>query len=93
LPTVVSVTPPVINQFGPPDPTTKLGNSSCKVPPHFTVDVEKGFAISPGTVVTLRIRNVFNDRYRVTFQNAQGDHYARPRSIEVGLRTISGSAR
>ena len=45
------------------------------MPPHLTFDVEKGVALGKGAVV-LRIRNLFNDRYFVTFANAQGDHVA-----------------
>ena len=36
--------------------------------------------------LTLRVRNLFNDRYYVTFANAQGNHYAPPRTFDVGLR-------
>ena len=47
--------------------------------------VEKGIALGKGAVA-VRIRNLFNDRYFVTFANAQGDHVARPRSIELNYR-------
>jgi outer membrane receptor protein involved in Fe transport len=36
--------------------------------------------------LTVRVGNIFNDRYFVTFANAQGTHYARPRTIDMGLR-------
>ena len=64
------------------------GNSGgpCKRTPHLTFDAEKGFALHNGMAVTLRVRNLFNDRYYVTFANAQGDHYAPPRTFDVGLR-------
>jgi hypothetical protein len=34
----------------------------------------------------LRVRNLLNDRYFITFANAQGDHVARPRSVELNYR-------
>jgi hypothetical protein len=74
-----------VNPYCPPDPRTGLGSSQCKVPPHLTFDAEKGMALGKGAVA-LRIQNLFNDRYLVTFANAQGDHLARPRSIEVNYR-------
>jgi len=36
--------------------------------------------------LTLRVRNLLNDRYYVTFANAQGNHYAPPRTFDLGLR-------
>ncbi len=36
--------------------------------------------------LTLRVRNLLNDRYLVTYLNAQGNHYAPPRTIDLGLR-------
>jgi hypothetical protein len=73
------------NPYCPPDPKTGVGSDSCKVPPHVTFDVEKGIALGRGALA-LRVRNLFNDRYFITFANAQGDHVARPRSIEVNYR-------
>lgn len=32
------------------------------------------------------IQNIPNDRYYVTFLNAQGNHYAPPRMFTVGIR-------
>ena len=61
-------------------------NDNCKVPPHLTFDAEKGFSLGRGRTLALRIRNLLNDTYRVTYLNAQGNHYARPRSIEADLR-------
>ena len=43
----------------------------CKVPPHTTFDVVKGIGLGGGTTLTLSIGNVLNDRYRVTYDNAQ----------------------
>lgn len=74
-----------LNRYCPPDPRTGLGSSACKVPPHLTLDIEKGFALGRGALA-LRVHNVFDDRYFVTFANAQGDHVARPRSIELNYR-------
>ena len=58
----------------------------CKRTPHLTFDAEKGVALRSGMALTLRVRNLFNDRYYVTFANAQGTHYAPPRTFDVGLR-------
>jgi len=44
---------------------------------------------SAGVILTLRVQNLLNDQYLVTFLNAQGNHYAPPRTFEVGLR-LSG---
>jgi hypothetical protein len=64
------------------------GNSGgpCKRTPHLTFDAEKGIALHGGMAMTLRVRNLLNDRYYVTFANAQGNHYAPPRTFDVGLR-------
>ena len=61
----------------------------CKRTPHITFDVEDGIAVSPSTAVTFDIRNLLNDRYYVTYINAQGNHYAPPRTFEIGLRVKS----
>ena len=74
-----------VNRFCPPDPRTGVGSSACKVPPHLTLDVEKGVALGRGALA-LRVQNLLNDRYFITFANAQGDHVARPRSIELNYR-------
>lgn len=58
----------------------------CKRTPHLTFDAEKGFAVGRGTALTLRVQNILNDQYLVTFRNAQGNHYAAPRTVELGLR-------
>jgi hypothetical protein len=58
----------------------------CKFTPHLTFDVEQGIAVSPGVVLTLRLSNIFNDQYLVTYLNAQGNHEAPPREFQVGLR-------
>ncbi len=58
----------------------------CKFTPHLTFDAEKGFALGHGVALTVRIANLFNDQYLVTFLNAQGNHWAPPRTFELGLR-------
>ncbi len=57
----------------------------CKFTPHIVFDAEKGFAIAPDMAVTLRMGNVFNDRYYITLANAQGDHFSEGRTINLGL--------
>lgn len=66
-------------------PDGNLGGP-CKLTPHLTFDAEKGFALRNGMALTLRVRNLLNDRYYVTFANAQGNHYAPPRTFDLGLR-------
>lgn len=53
----------------------------CKKTPHtlFALD-------SPNMALTLRVQNLLNDRYFVTILNAQGNHYAPPRTFDIGLR-------
>ncbi|HWT05724.1 MAG TPA: TonB-dependent receptor [Xanthomonadales bacterium] len=60
--------------------------SPCKRTPHLTFDTEKGVALRNGAALTFRVRNLLNDRYLVTFLNAQGNHYAPPRTFELGFR-------
>jgi len=58
----------------------------CKRTPHITFNLAKGVPLHGDMALTLRVRNLFNDRYFVTFANAQGPHYAPPRTFEVALR-------
>ncbi len=58
----------------------------CKFTPHLTFDAEKGVPLGPGAILTVRVQNLFNDEYLVTYLNAQGNHYAPPRTFELGLR-------
>jgi hypothetical protein len=58
----------------------------CKLTPHVTFDGEKGWSLGPGAQLTLRVANILNDRYLVTYLNAQGNHYAEPRTISLGVR-------
>lgn len=61
-------------------------DSNCKVPPHTTFDLEKGIAVGNDTQFTLGIHNILNDRYRITYLNAQGNHYDAGRTFTFGLR-------
>lgn len=58
----------------------------CKQTPHTTFNVEEGVALGPKTALTFNIQNLLNDRYFVTLLNAQGNHYAPPRTFSMGLR-------
>lgn len=70
-----------------PDYSLNIGGP-CKRTPHIVFNTEKGIAIGPRAAVTLRIMNIFNDRYFVTYLNAQGQHFAPPRTFSVGLRFV-----
>lgn len=58
----------------------------CKKTPHTIFALEKGIGIAPHTALTFRVQNLLNDRYFVTILNAQGNHYAPPRTFDLGLR-------
>jgi TonB dependent receptor/Carboxypeptidase regulatory-like domain len=58
----------------------------CKMTPHTIFSVEKGIAIGPKTALTFDIQNLLDDRYYVTLLNAQGNHYAPPRTFSMGVR-------
>ncbi len=58
----------------------------CKQTPHTIFSIEKGIAIGPKMALTFDIQNVLNDRYYVTLLNAQGNHYAAPRTFSMGVR-------
>jgi TonB dependent receptor/Carboxypeptidase regulatory-like domain len=59
---------------------------NCKRTPHMTFNLEKGLAIGPKTALTFGIQNLLNDRYFVTLLNAQGNHFAPPRTLNMGVR-------
>jgi hypothetical protein len=61
----------------------------CEYTPHVVFDVEKGFALGRATALTVRVGNLFNDRYFMTFENAQGNHYAVGRTLALGIRFAS----
>ena len=58
----------------------------CKQTPHTIFSVEKGVAVGPKTALTFDVDNILNDRYYVTLLNAQGNHYAPPRTFSMGVR-------
>ncbi len=59
---------------------------NCKRTPHTIFAFEKGIGLGPDLALTLRVQNVFNDRYFVTLLNAQGNHYAAPRMFDIGVK-------
>jgi hypothetical protein len=61
-------------------------NLLCKETPHTIFDVEKGVAVGPKSALYFDIQNALNDRYYVTLLNAQGNHFAAPRTFTIGLR-------
>ena len=46
----------------------------------------EGIPIARHTALTLGIQNLLNDRYYVTLLNAQGNHYAPPRTFTIGVQ-------
>ncbi len=60
--------------------------SDCKATPHTIFSAEKGIALSKNVALTARVQNLFNDRYYVTLLNAQGNHFAPPRTFDLGLK-------
>jgi hypothetical protein len=60
----------------------------CKRTPHTTFNVEEGITVAPRVALTLDIQNLLNDRYFVTLLNAQGNHYAPPRTFGMGARVV-----
>ncbi len=58
----------------------------CKETPHTIFNAERGIAISPKTAIVFDVQNLLNDRYFVTLLNAQGNHYAAPRTFDLGIR-------
>ena len=65
---------------------TQATGGPCKFTPHTTFDAVKGFAISPTANVVVKLTNIFNDEYLVTYLNAQGNHWAAPRTLSVGVQ-------
>jgi hypothetical protein len=60
--------------------------ADCKETPHTIFAFEKGFALRKNVALTARVLNALNDRYFVTLLNAQGNHFAAPRTFDVGLK-------
>lgn len=59
---------------------------NCKATPHTIFGFEKGIGLGRDLALTVRVANLLNDRYFVTLLNAQGNHYAPPRTFDVGIR-------
>ncbi|HEY1974940.1 MAG TPA: TonB-dependent receptor [Candidatus Baltobacteraceae bacterium] len=66
-----------------------LQTLQCAYTPHIVFDAEKGIALGPNVALTMRVGNLLNDRYFVTFENAQGNHYAQGRTFALGVRFAS----
>jgi hypothetical protein len=58
----------------------------CKYTPHITFDAEKGIALGGTTTMTIRVRNLLDHEYLITYLNAQGNHYSTKRAIDVGFQ-------
>ena len=58
----------------------------CKRTPHTIFNFGRGIGIGNHTAITVNVQNLLNDRYYVTLLNAQGTHYAAPRTVDVGVR-------
>ena len=58
----------------------------CKATPHTIFSAEKGFSVGKNLALTARVLNLLNDRYYVTLLNAQGTHFAAPRTFDIGLK-------
>lgn len=63
-----------------------LQTLQCAYTPHVVFDAEKGIALGSNVALTVRVGNLLNDRYYVTFENAQGNHYAQARTVTLGVR-------
>jgi hypothetical protein len=59
--------------------------TNCKTAPHLIFDIEKGVAVGQGAFY-LALHNALNDRYSITYLNAQGNHVGMPRDVEFGYR-------
>ena len=58
----------------------------CKRTPHTVFNVEQAVPLGSRTAFTLGVDNLLNDRYYVTLLNAQGNHFAPPRTFELGVQ-------
>jgi hypothetical protein len=70
-----------------PAPPGGAGSDGCKVTPHLTFSAEKGFDLERGLSLAVGVQNLLDSNYFITYLNAQGNHYSRPRSfyLKVGL--------
>jgi hypothetical protein len=62
----------------------------CKYTPHTIFSAEKGFSIGPNAQAWVRVNNLLDHQYWITFANAQGNHYAPGRTFYVGLKLGTG---
>lgn len=58
----------------------------CKYTPHTVFDAEQGIRLTATSTLVLRLQNVLNDRYFITYLNAQGNHVSQGRTLEAELR-------
>jgi hypothetical protein len=58
----------------------------CEVTPHTIFNVSKGIPVASHTALTVGVVNLLNDRYYVTLLNAQGNHFAAPRTFTLGIQ-------
>ena len=58
----------------------------CAATPHTVFNVSEGIPIGENAALTIGIQNLLNDRFYVTLLNAQGNHYAPPRTFTAGLQ-------
>lgn len=66
-----------------------LQTLQCAFTPHIVFDAEKGIALGRNVALTVRVGNLLNDRYFITYENAQGNHYAQSRALALGVRFAS----
>jgi hypothetical protein len=58
----------------------------CAVTAHTIFNLGEGIPIAPKTALTLGIQNLLNDRFYITLLNAQGNHFAPPRTFTMGVQ-------
>lgn len=58
----------------------------CEVTPHTIFNLGEGIPIAPHTALTFGVQNLLNDRFYVTLLNAQGNHFAPPRTFTIGVQ-------
>lgn len=66
-----------------------LQTMQCAYTPHIVFDAEKGLALGHNAALTLRVGNLLDHRYFITYLNAQGNHYAQGRTLTLGVRFAS----
>ncbi len=58
----------------------------CAATPHTIFNASEGIPIGANASLTIGIQNLLNDRFYVTLLNAQGNHYAPPRTFTAGIQ-------